>query len=220
MKYKLCVFDVDGTITTHPSSWQFLHEKLGQWDNQAIKYQEMFLAGKISYKRFCKLDALHWKGMDIKRIIDIFEEITYARNVKQAIEILKNYGFKLAAISTGIQFLVDRVKKELDLDYAIGNRLIHHKGKLSGEVEVKVTHLGKGRVLNSIIKRFGTSPAKTIVVGDSKGDIPMMKIAGFSFAFNSSNEEVKKAASFSCFSNDFLEVCQKILEISGLNMGW
>ena len=71
MKYKLIVFDIDGTITRHISSWRYIHEKLGLWDVLARKYQDQFLAGKISYRRFCELDAAHWKGMPVRKLYSI-----------------------------------------------------------------------------------------------------------------------------------------------------
>ena len=39
MRYKLIIFDIDGTITTHISSWRYIHEKLGLWQKQAFNYQ-------------------------------------------------------------------------------------------------------------------------------------------------------------------------------------
>ena len=50
MKYKLIIFDIDGTITSHISSWRYIHERLGLWAREAFTYQEQFLAGKI-FKR-------------------------------------------------------------------------------------------------------------------------------------------------------------------------
>ncbi|MGD2279477.1 MAG: HAD-IB family phosphatase, partial [Candidatus Omnitrophota bacterium] len=111
MKYKLIVFDIDGTITRHISSWRYIHEKLGLWDVLARKYQDQFLAGKISYRRFCELDAAHWKGMPIKKLYGIFRHVRYSKNAKKAIKKLKKENFKLAAISTGLQFMTERVKK-------------------------------------------------------------------------------------------------------------
>ncbi|MGB2629666.1 MAG: phosphoserine phosphatase, partial [Candidatus Omnitrophota bacterium] len=86
MNYKLIVFDIDGTITRHISSWRLIHEKLGLWDILARKYQEQFLAGKISYRRFCELDAAHWKGLRVKKLYAIFKNIRYSKNVKRAIK--------------------------------------------------------------------------------------------------------------------------------------
>lgn len=68
MKYKLIIFDIDGTITRHISSWRYIHEKLHLWSHRAFRYQEDFFAGKISYRKFCLLDAAHWKGMRIAKM--------------------------------------------------------------------------------------------------------------------------------------------------------
>ncbi len=214
MRYKLVVFDIDGTITKHISSWQFLHERLGQWNDQAIRYQEMFQAGKISYRKFCRLDAAHWKGMEASRLYKVMEEIPYAKNVERAVKFLKERRFKLAAVSTGIQFIVDRVKKDLGFDYAVGNKLKVRRGRLTGGVEVKINHLGKGKVLESILKRFRIAASSAVVVGDSAGDIPMMKMAGYAIAFNASSRAVSEAADYCCQTDDFMEVCEKILKIS------
>ena len=89
MRYKLIIFDIDGTITRHISSWRYIHERLGIWDALAEKYQEKFLAGRISYRKFCELDAAHWKGMRVKMLEDVFSEIKYAKNVKHSIKMLK-----------------------------------------------------------------------------------------------------------------------------------
>jgi len=215
MKYELVVFDIDGTITKHVSSWQFIHERLGQWDDQAIRYQQMFLAGKISYRKFCRLDAAHWKGMEAFKLYKIFEEIPYAKNVERAVRILRERGFKLAAVSTGIQFIIDRVKKELGFDYVLGNKLKVWRGRLTGGVEIKISHLGKGKVLESILRRFRIAARRAIVVGDSAGDIPMMRMAGYAIAFNASSQAVAEAADYCCQSDDFMEVCEKILDVSG-----
>lgn len=214
MKYELITFDIDGTITQHISSWQFLHERLGQWDNQAIEYQKKFQAGRISYRRFCRLDAAHWNGMHVEKLYEIFQEIPYAKNAKVAIQILKDRGFKLVAISTGLQFIVERVKNELGFDYTLGNRLKVRNGRLTGSAAINVSHLGKGRVLRDILKRFRIPPGRMIVVGDSEGDIPMMRMAGYAIAFNSSSKSVSEAADYACRTKDFMEICEIILKVS------
>lgn len=219
MPFELIAFDIDGTITQHISSWQFIHEKLGQWDNEAIRYQNQFLAGKISYGKFCRLDAAHWKGMDVETLYGLFQEIGYAKNAVRAIRILKDSGYKLVAVSTGIQFIVDRIKEELGFDYVIGNRLNVRKGKLTGGVTINVKHLGKGRVLRDVLRRLHVPPGKVIVVGDSEGDLSMMRMAGYAIAFNALSPAVRKAADYCCRSGDFMEVCDKILELSATHSG-
>ncbi|MGB2662123.1 MAG: HAD family phosphatase, partial [Candidatus Omnitrophota bacterium] len=165
MKYKLVVFDIDGTITRHISSWRYIHEKLGLWDILAKKYQDQFLAGKISYRRFCELDAAHWKGIEAKKLHDIFKHVKYSKNARKAIKKLKKAGFKLAAVSTGLQFVAERVKKELGFDYVVGNRLNARGGRLTGGVTINISHGAKGKTLRTILKRFKLKPHEMIAVG-------------------------------------------------------
>ncbi|MDD5423141.1 MAG: HAD-IB family phosphatase, partial [Candidatus Omnitrophica bacterium] len=124
MKFKLIIFDIDGTITRHISSWRYIHEKLGLWSNRAFRYQEEFFAGKINYRKFCELDAAHWKGMPDRRIRKIFGSVRYSQNAASSIRDLKKRGFKLVAISTGLQYMCDRIKREMGFHYTLSNRLL------------------------------------------------------------------------------------------------
>ena len=214
MNYKLIVFDIDGTITKHISSWRYIHEKLDLWDVLAKRYQEQFLAGKISYRRFCELDAAHWKGIEAVRLHEAFRGVKYSKNAKKVVQKFKQHGFKLAAISTGLQFVTEKVKNELKFDYVIGNRLNVYKGKLTGGVKINISHGAKGVIFKKISKKFKVEPRQVIAVGDSEGDIPMIRLAGYSIAFNSSSEELSKIVDHRCNTTDFMEIYDKVLEIS------
>ncbi|MCX5680617.1 MAG: HAD-IB family phosphatase [Candidatus Omnitrophica bacterium] len=214
MRYKLIIFDIDGTITTHISSWRYIHEKLGLWQDRAFKYQEDFLAGKIDYRKFCELDAAHWKGMDESKIRNIFKNVRYSRNAKSYIKKLKAQGFKLAAVSTGLQYMPDRIKKEMNLDYTVSNRLVSRKGKLTGGVSIKLAHGAKHEVLATIFKKFGVVPSEVISVGDSEGDIPLARETGYSIAFNSTSKELSRVADYECRTKDFKDIYRKIIEIN------
>lgn len=215
MKYKIIVFDIDGTITRHVSSWRYIHEKLGLWDVLAKKYQEQFLAGKISYKRFCELDAAHWKGIKEKKLHEVFKKVRYSRNAKRSVKKLKKFGFKIVAISTGLQFAAERIKNEMDFDHVISNRLNIRNGVLTGSATINISYGAKGKTVRSLLKLFSIKPHEMIAVGDSEGDIPMIKIAGYSIAFNSSSDLLSSIVDFNCKSDDFMDVCDRIIEVSG-----
>jgi len=214
MKYKLIIFDIDGTITRHISSWRYIHEKLGIWDKEAFSYQEQFLSGKINYRRFCELDAYHWKGMSERKIIAIFKNVEYSKNAASSIRRLKKLGFKLAAISTGLQFMSDRIKREFGFDYVLSNRLVVRKGIVTGNVKINIVHGAKSDILYNICRTFKIKPAEAISIGDSDGDIPLAKASGYSIAFNSSSEELSQVVDYDCKTKDFKEVMGKILSIS------
>ena len=215
VKYKLIIFDIDGTITTHISSWRYIHEKLGLWQKRAFCYQEQFFAGKISYRRFCELDAAHWRGMSERKIRKIFESVRYSKNAAFYIGKLKNLmAFKLVAISTGLQYMPDRILKELKFDYAISNRLIARNGKLTGGVKINISHGAKDKILRMIFKKFKVRPHEAICVGDSEGDIPLAKKCGYSIAFNSSSEELSRISDYNCKTRNFSEIFRKIVGIN------
>lgn len=214
LKYKLIVFDIDGTITRHISSWRYIHERLGIWSKRAFRYQEDFFAGKISYRMFCELDAAHWKGMPEKKIRSIFAHVLYSKNAVSCIKKLRKAGYKLAAVSTGLQFMSDRIRKELGFDYTVSNRLSSRLGHLTGGVKINLEHGAKHTVLVRIYKRFGVKPHEVISVGDSEGDIPLARNSGYSIAFNCSSKELSRIADYNCRTKDFKEVYDRIVSIS------
>lgn len=218
MKYKVIIFDIDGTITKHISSWRYIHEKLGLWDELAHRYQDEFLAGKISYRKFCELDAAHWRGLSERKIKEIFKKAPYSKNAVCCIRQLKKMGFKLAAISTGLQYMADRIKKELKFDYVLSNRLISRRNRLTGGVEINITHGAKGNIFGKISRKFRVRPHEIISVGDSIGDMPLAKKSGYSIAFNSSEETFSKIVNYNCKTKDFKEVFEKILSVSGTKL--
>lgn len=214
MKYKLIIFDIDGTITRHISSWRYIHERLRLWSNRAFRYQEDFFAGKISYRRFCELDAAHWKGMRIAKIRSIFKSVRYSKNAARSITKLKRAGFKLAAVSTGLQFMTDRVRKELKFDYAVSNRLSSRNGLLTGGVKINLEHGAKHTALAKIYRKFEVKPHEVISVGDTEGDIPLARNSGFFIAFNCSSDKLAGIADYTCKTKDFDEVYKKITAIT------
>ena len=213
-RYRLIIFDIDGTIVKHVSSWRYIHEKLGLWDTLAHKYQQMFLNGRISYRKFCELDAAHWKGLPEKNIEKIFRKAPYTKNTVLYIKRLKAMGFKLAAISTGLQYIAARIKDKLGFDYVLCNRLVSRNGILTGKVKINITHGAKGKAAKNILKGMKIRPHETITVGDSAGDIPMARLSGYSIAFNSSDRTLSRIADYNCRTKDFKEVFDRIVKIA------
>jgi len=210
MKYKLIIFDIDGTITEHISSWRYIHERLGIWDEKAFKYQDEFLAKKISYRKFCQLDAAHWKGISVRRVERIFKTFKFTKNAAMILRKLKREGYKMAAISTGLQYIPERLKREFEFDFVLSNALIHRNGKLTGGVKVNIAHGAKASVIRTLTRKFGIKPHEMISIGDSAGDLPVAKAVGYSIAFNSTSGELSRIVDHNCRTRDFKEVYERI----------
>ena len=127
---------------------------------------------------------------------------------------LRARGFKLVAISTGLQFMPERILKELKFHYAVSNSLVSRNGVLTGGVNITLEHGAKDKILKKIFKKFKVKPHEVISVGDSEGDIPLARATGYSIAFHSSSKELSKIADYNCKTLDFKEVYKKILDIS------
>jgi len=213
MKFRAVVFDIDGVLVEPVSSWRYLHEQIGIWDALACRYQEQFLAGRITYRRFCELDAAHWKGLSEQRVRRVFDAVPYARNAVDTVRELKKHGLRLIALSTGLQFIPDRIRKDLGFARVVSNRLVVRNGLLTGGVTIRIPHDGKGRALKAVLHALGLPLEETVSVGDSAGDIPMMRATGHSIAFNALCPETKKVADHVCRTRDLHEVLEHLLSL-------
>ncbi len=93
-RFRLVVFDLDGTLTRERSIWEYIHKKLGKWYGFAENYQKQFLAGEISYDEFCERDAHVWKGMRIEKLIEIAKTVPFHPGVDDLIHHLRDKGLE------------------------------------------------------------------------------------------------------------------------------
>src|SRR3989475_274753 len=161
---------------------------------EASRHQKAFEGGAISYEEFCARDAAHWKGMPESRLRAITDAIPYRPGVRECAELLRQENLLVGVISTGLTILIERVNHDLDLAYAIANRLVARHGILTGEVKVNVEHGRKGEAVDLFCGQFGVDYREVITVGDSDGDISMFEHSGFSVAFNPASEKTARAA--------------------------
>ncbi len=208
--YKLAIFDLDGTLTQERSIWEYIHKQLGKWYGFAEEYQSQFLAGKISYERFCELDAEVWKGMSVEKLLEIVKTVPFHHGAEGLINYLKNKRLKLAMISSGLSILSDWVHQRYGFDYSVSNNLLHENGILTGKVKIQVYYDKKAEWVRRIMKEFGVESEEVIAIGDSKGDIDMFQMVGFSIAFNSSCKDLEKIAGLCIQSQNLADIIPKL----------
>jgi phosphoserine phosphatase len=183
MPLKIIFFDCDGTLTSVKSSWEYLHRRLGLWDNNADEFQRLFREGRIDYYQFCKRDALLWKGLSLQRVMAVIDEIPYHEGVKELTGWLRREGIVSVILSTGLSFLVDRVKEELGISRAISNDLLVRKGRLTGEIKIHVEHDNKGYWVRRILNELGLTSEDAAAIGDGEGDRGMFESVGLSIGY-------------------------------------
>ena len=205
-KFKLALFDLDGTLTKEKSAWEYIHRRLGVWNGYAEKFQESFVRGEISYDEFCRRDAAIWKGMKVSKVRRILNEIPFQPGVEEVIVFLKGKRVKLGMISSGLSLLADEVREKFGFDYAVANDLVAEDGVLTGDIKINVHYDQKAEWVEEARQRFNVQREEILAVGDSTGDIPMFRMCGFSVAFNCFSPKLESIATLCIRSQDLRDL--------------
>ena len=189
-KFKLVLFDMDGTLLKGKTILIF-SEKKG-FKNDLLK---VINSNIKPYKKTIEI-AKFLEGLDCKELLDIFRKIPLQKDVKKVIKKLNRKNIITAIASDSYQFLVDDLRRRLDIDYSFANNLIIENGIITGEVILHNTNLTKGYiddpvysickscVLEKLCIDFDIPEDETIAIGDGIVDISMIKKAGLGIAFN------------------------------------
>ena len=109
-------------------------------------------------------------------------------------EILRDLGYRVAAISGGFDLLVDPLKSDLKLDHAHANRLEVAEGRLTGRLLGDlVDAAGKASLLRAIAAEERIPLEQVVGIGDGANDIPMLQAAGLGIAFGR-RDRIRRAA--------------------------
>lgn len=98
---------------------------------------------------------------------------------------MKHLGYKIALVSGGFQFFIDKIRENYGLDYGVANQLRIENGKVSGELEGQIIDAeAKEKTLIALAEKEGFSLRQVVAVGDGANDIKMLAKAGLGIAFN------------------------------------
>jgi len=201
-KFKLVIFDMDGTLLKNRTIFVFADKK-GFMDDLL----KIVNSNRKSYEKSIEIAKL-LKGMDGRELLQIFRSIPLQEHVENVIREFKKRSIRTAIVTNGYQFVADDLGERLGIDYVFANNLIIDKDIVTGELIVnskdlaeqfdgcKVHSICKGRILDYLCRKLGITQGEVIAVGDSAIDICMLEKAGLGIAFNAP-EEVQKHADIS-----------------------
>ena len=190
--------------------WWRLHQHFGTTVEGKLYYDQYF-AGEINYDMWADLDAGLWKGRTLDEVMEVVEATQLTPGALEAIQTLKDNGLKTAILSGGLDVMADDIGRRVGIDYVLTNKLHHHDGVLTGEVDNLVAWGGKADEVHQINNHFGIPLEKTAFVGDGRNDMSVFNVVGLAIAFNPEDQEVADAANVVITDDDLRPILPHII---------
>ena len=173
------IFDVEGVLYDE-EFLPLLSEKLNKEDEiWAITKQG--IQGKINWEEGLKTRVNALKGLDKKICQEVADSLPIMTGAKEACRVLKAAGWRLMAISGGFTLMMDRLQKELELDYVYSNELIFKDGKLDS-VKIDIDS-DKSKSAKIKIAEWGEKKEDIVCVVDGANDVKLFEICGLNIAY-------------------------------------
>ncbi len=210
-KPKLVAFDMDGTLI-QGRLIEIISRKFKLTDKVSSIQSDPSLLG---YQK-TRLIASILKGIKEGEIVDSINSIPIMYNADKIVKWFRKNGYKTGIITDSYSIAARVVAKKLDLDFCSANELIVKDGKVTGEI---VMPLGWEKIgcpckisickrfhLNHYAIKYGVQIRDTIAIGDTRGDICMIKQAGLGIAFMPKDQDIINQSKNIIHNPDLIEV--------------
>jgi len=200
----LIIFDVEGVLYDE-EYLPLLAEKLHK-ENEIWEITRQGIQGKINWEDGLRTRVAALKGIDEKTCQEVSDALPIMTGAKEACRVLKAAGWKLMAVSGGFGLMMNRLQKELGLDYVYSNDLVFKDGKLEG-VTIHVDS-DKSKSAKVKIAEWGEKKEDIVCVVDGANDVKLFDICGLGIAYRA-QDIVKDLATTTLEEKDL----SKILDI-------
>jgi phosphoserine phosphatase len=197
-KFKLAVFDMDGTLIDGRLI-EVISKKFGIYDEVKQVQSDSSISGYIKTQQIASI----LKGIGEREIIFALESIPLMKNCHEVISLLKKNGYKLGIITDSYSVAAKILVNKLSLDFFAANDLKISDGIITGEINMplgweKINCYCKISVckryhLEFYAKKYDINIKNTIAIGDTKGDICMINHAGTGIAFMPKDNYIGKS---------------------------
>lgn len=208
----LAIFDTEGVLI----DGEFLPElaKVVGKEEEIWEITKKGISGEIEWEKGLIERINELKGVsydDCKRVSD---DMPIMEGAKETFDELRKLGFKTLTVSGGPDILIDRIKEELQIDYAFSNKLIFGDEKLQG-VDV-IVGSDKTIPIKDTIKMMKKQKEDIVITVDGANDIKLFDVAGLRISFNGT-ELINEKSDSIVNKKDLREIIPIIKEKFNLN---
>ena len=176
----LAIFDTEGVLI----DGEFLPElaKVIGKEDEILEITNKGINGEINWEEGLIERINRLKGISYNECIRVADNLEIMHGAKETFDELRRLGFTTLTVSGGPDILVNRVKNELKIDYAISNQLVFVDEKLNG-VKLKVGS-NKINAIKSILNEINEKKDNIVTTVDGANDIALLEISGLRISFN------------------------------------
>lgn len=176
------IFDLEGTLV-NAELFPEIGRRLGNGDLLA-KITNLAMNGGLEFKEaiFRRLKLIQGTPLDLVK--EVCLQLPLFSGAQETVNDLKGINCQLAISTGSFDLLAKRVAAELGIEQVLSNKFIIKGGVIVSVKNPVVTPEVKATYLMNLARRYDTKLERCIAVGDGANDIPMMKAAGLSVAFN------------------------------------
>ena len=208
----LAIFDTEGVLI----DGEFLPElaKVVGKEEKIWEITKKGISGEIEWEKGLIERINELKGVsydDCKRVSD---DMPIMQGAKETFDELRKLGFKTLTVSGGPDILIDRIKDELQIDYAFSNKLIFNEEKLQG-VDI-IVGSDKTIPIKDTIEMMKKQKEDIVITVDGANDIKLFDLAGLRISFNGT-ELINEKSDSIVNKKDLREIIPIIKEKFNLN---
>jgi len=193
------ISDMDGSIVSYKhepynSSWDAISDALPrEIQKKWFEMRDHYVGREDQYAEWFQKQVELLKGLPTKKAEEVLFPVPYSRGVVDFFSSI-NGGHVTGLLSSGIDFVAKRIKKELGLNFQISNQLEINNSRFSGKANSRVNLYGKLDILNSLLKKYNLNSEEVCYIGDHFNDIPLFENVGLAVAFNPKSNRVAEKA--------------------------
>lgn len=208
-RWRLACFDLDGTLVPNTSTCQHIGDCFGH--GEVIReLEQKYSQGAMNNRQVAEILGEHYAGRRITEVVEAMQTLSLIDGIDETFAILRRQGIHLLLGTVTWSFAARIIAERFKLDGWSGCVMGESApGTLSGTVVTHFDEFSKRAFVEEYCAKHSIPMDKVFAVGDSRSDMPLFSVVGYSVAINAT-EAAKQAASCAIDTTDLRDVLQLI----------